>query len=162
MNRLSDLQTIVRVANICNKYGLAKEADQLLNIFTKLAQENLDNTENVDVDMSPMTNSEETNLENKTPNELATQEQVTEVTPDDTKQIDKLMKDINEYWSLTTSFFDNLKNASEIQDIINLKSHIDNLIELSSAITNNPKVDEENKKNVTENLQPILEIKNLI
>ena len=55
-----------------------------------------------------------------------------------------------------------MKNISEIEDIKKFKSYIDNLIELSNAITNNPKVDEENKKNITENLQPILEIKNLI
>ena len=162
MNRLSELQKIVKVSNICNKNGLIKEADQLLNIFTKLAQENLDDTENVNVDVTPVTTTEETKLENKTPNELATQEQATGVAPDDAKQIDKLIKDINQYWSLTTSFFDNLKNISEIEDIKKFKSYIDNLIELSNAITNNPKVDEENKKNITENLQPILEIKNLI
>ncbi len=161
MNRLSELQTIVKVAKICNKNGLIKEADQLLKIFTKLAQENPDTSQSVSEDLAPTETTEETKLENKTPNELATQEQAVEVMPDDTKQIDKLIKDINQYWKLTTSFFNNLKNASDIQDINNLKSHIDTLIELSSAITNNPKVDEENKKNITENLQPILNVKNL-
>ena len=160
MNRLSELQTIVKVSKICNNNGLTKEADQLLNIFTKLAQEN--------AETSPTNNTTEPKSEPKSePAPEAKPTQVPEQTPqeltsEDNSLVNELITDMNSYKTLTINVFDKLKSISSMDEIKNIKPDLTQLIEVSNRLIKNPFIDEESKTNISANLSPILEINDSI
>ena len=160
MNRLSELQTIVKVSKICNNNGLTKEADQLLNIFTKLAQEN--------AETSPANNTTEPKSEPKSepaPESKPTQapEQTPqELTSEDNSLVNELITDMNSYKTLTINVFDKLKSISSMDEIKNIKPDLTQLIEVSNRLIKNPFIDEESKTNISANLSPILEINDSI
>ena len=160
MNRLSELQTIVKVSKIFNNNGLTKEADQLLNIFTKLAQEN--------AETSPANNTTEPKSEPKSepaPESKPTQapEQTPqELTSEDNSLVNELITDMNSYKTLTINVFDKLKSISSMDEIKNIKPDLTQLIEVSNRLIKNPFIDEESKTNISANLSPILEINDSI
>lgn len=160
MNRLSELQTIVKVSKICNNNGLTKEADQLLNIFTKLAQEN--------AETSPANNTTEPKSEPKSepaPEAKPTQApeaKPEEMTSEDNSLVNELITDMNSYKTLTINVFDKLKSISSMDEIKNIKPDLTQLIEVSNRLIKNPFIDEESKTNISANLSPILEINDSI
>jgi hypothetical protein len=152
MNRLSELQTIVKVSKICNNNGLTKEADQLLNIFNKLAQENAETspTNNTTEPKSePAPEAKPTQAPEQTPQEL---------TSEDNSLVNELITDMNSYKTLTINVFDKLKSISSMDEIKNIKPDLTQLIEVSNRLVKNPFIDEESKTNISANLSPILEI----
>lgn len=133
MNRLSDLQTIVRVANICNKYGLAKEADQLLNIFTKLAQENPETANEID----PTESTESSEPESSEP-ETAIDQELNDQLLEYHVSFDELMKDLN--------------SAQTFKDSQSTLPELIKIIDLARVILNNPNLQSENKNILSETL----------
>ncbi len=151
MNRISDLHTIVKLSNICNQHGLIKEADQLLNVFTKLAQEDagtpVDKKAPSDIKLPAVNKAPETTA-------VPTQEQPTTVD----KELEALIKDLNQYTTLSLNVFNSLSTISNIDDVKNLLPDVNELVKLSQSILSNPKIDEENKNNISENLEGILDL----
>lgn len=134
MNRLSELQTIVRVANLCNKNGLIKEADQLLNIFTKLAQEN---PEAEDMPETEPAESAET-PEQETPIEEELNDQLLEYHI----SFNQLMQDLND--------------AQTFKESQNILPELIKIIDLARIILNNPNVESENKNILSEMLPQLV------
>jgi hypothetical protein len=129
MNRISELHTIVRVSNICNKNGLIKEADQLLNIFTKLAQENpdLQNTEELAVPQQ------------KSLNETAPVEPITD------QKLDELTSNINDYNLSAEKLVEDLNTYTDPKEAKQLLPELSRIIDLIRTIVDNPNLDQENK-----------------
>ena len=151
MNRISELHTIVRVSNICNQKGLIKEADQLLNIFTKLAQENsdyqdpnqtkdLDNAETVEPD--PEINKTE---EQKLP---VLDQKLVDQLNDYIKSFDQLMIDLTK---------DNSFNETKM-----LLPELTRIIDLARVILNNPNLQKENKQTLSESLPELVKIQEVL
>ena len=132
MNRLSELQTIVKVSKICNNNGLTKEADQLLNIFTKLAQEN---PESKDTDQTQ-------NLTTEEPEAVQTEEQVMPLV--DQELIDQLKDYIKSFDQIMID----LTNQSSFQETKQSLPELTRIIDLARVIYNNPNLQENNKKNL--------------
>ena len=138
MNRLSELQTIVKVSNICNKNGLIKEADQLLNIFTKLAQENL-----------------ETDAYKP---EAAEPEVVQpEVTVD--KELESQLKD---FIKSSDEMLNSITEEAKLQEIKKLIPELSRIVDLARVIYDNPNLDEYNKKILSESLPELLKLQEVL
>lgn len=138
MNRLSELQTIVKVSNICNKNGLIKEADQLLNIFTKLAQENL-----------------ETDAYKP---EAAEPEVVQpEVTVD--KELESQLKD---FVKSSDEMLNSITEEAKLQEIKKLTPELSRIVDLARVIYDNPNLDEYNKKILSESLPELLKLQEVL
>ena len=142
MNRLSELQTIVKVSKICNNNGLTKEADQLLNIFTKLAQEN---PESKDTDQTQ-------NLTTEEPEAAQTEEQVMPLV--DQELIDQL----NDYIKSFDQIMIDLTNQSSFQETKQSLPELTRIIDLARVIYNNPNLHENNKKILSESLPELVKI----
>lgn len=143
MNRLSELQTIVKISKICNSNGLAKEADQLLNIFTKLAQENpnfQDNTKEMDIPTltQPMSKPTEPEI-------------IPEVNTD-------IINDINDYNSSAEKLVQNLNTITDPVLVKQLLPELNRVIDLIRNILDNPELDESNKKTLSQDLPLYLDI----
>lgn len=149
MNKLSDLQTIIKVSNICNKNGLTKEADQLLNIFTKLAQEK-----------------NETEETGKLTDETSTEKEP-EVLPEaTTPEIDlvdeKLNEQLNNYITSLDQLMQQFTGNTSFEQNKQTLPEVNNLIDLSRTILNNPNLDTENKRVLTESLPELLKIQEVL
>lgn len=155
MNRLSELQTIVRIANICNKNGLIKEADQLLNIFTKLAQENPEFPEDKQQNIE---NEETGDTESDKPKTDQTQETQTEALKPDMEIDQTLIDDLNEYITTSQELFEKLQSDTPLEEMKQSLPDLTRVIDLSRTILNNPNIDADNKKNISEVLPEILKI----
>ena len=142
MNRLSELQTIVKVSKICNNNGLTKEADQLLNIFTKLAQEN---PESKDTDQTQ-------NLTTEEPEAAQTEEQIMPLV--DQELIDQL----NDYIKSFDQIMIDLTNQSSFQETKQSLPELTRIIDLARVIYNNPNLHENNKKILSESLPELVKI----
>lgn len=142
MNRLSELQTIVKVSKICNNNGLTKEADQLLNIFTKLAQEN---PESKDTDQTQ-------NLTTEEPEAAQTEEQVMPLV--DQELIDQLKDYIKSFDQIMID----LTNQSSFQETKQSLPELTRIIDLARVIYNNPNLQENNKKILSESLPELVKI----
>jgi hypothetical protein len=142
MNRLSELQTIVKVSKICNNNGLTKEADQLLNIFTKLAQEN---PESKDTDQTQ-------NLTTEEPEAVQTEEQVMPLV--DQELIDQLKDYIKSFDQIMID----LTNQSSFQETKQSLPELTRIIDLARVIYNNPNLQENNKKILSESLPELVKI----
>jgi hypothetical protein len=123
MNRLSELQTIVKISKICNNNGLTKEADQLLNIFTKLAQE-----------ITDLPKEESVILNTMEPN-------IAEPAIDQT-----LVDKINDFIDSSETLQKNLIENKSMEETKKLLPEITRLIDLARTILSNSKTDEHNKK----------------
>lgn len=142
MNRLSELQTIVKVSKICNNNGLTKEADQLLNIFTKLAQEN---AESKDTDQTQ-------NLTTEEPEAAQTDEQIMPLV--DQELIDQLKDYIKSFDQIMID----LTNQSSFQETKQSLPELTRIIDLARVIYNNPNLHENNKKILSESLPELVKI----
>ena len=142
MNRLSQLQTIVKVSKICNNNGLTKEADQLLNIFTKLAQEN---PESKDIDQTQ-------NLTTEEPEAAQTEEPIMPLV--DQELIDQL----NDYIKSFDQIMTDLTNQSSFQETKQSLPELTRIIDLARVIYNNPNLHENNKKILSESLPELVKI----
>jgi len=144
MNRISELHTIVKVSNICNQNGLIKEADQLLNIFTKLAQENpdlKDPNQTQDLDSTKTVETE--------PEAVQTEEQ--KIPEFDQELVDQL----NEFIPSSDQLLKDISKDSSFEETKQLLPELTRLVDLARVIFNNPNLDIENKKILSESL-PIL------
>lgn len=147
MNRLSELQTIVKISKICNSNGLAKEADQLLNIFTKLAQENpnfQDNTKEMDIPQEAPTLTQP--MSKPTEPEI-----IPEVNTD-------IINDINDYNSSAEKLVQNLNTITDPVLVKQLLPELNRVIDLIRNILDNPELDESNKKTLSQDLPLYLDI----
>ena len=151
MNRISELHTIVRVSNICNQKGLIKEADQLLNIFTKLAQENPDlqvAEENPDSqDIEEVTVPQQTSLNVTEPTKPIVDQKLEDITNDINDynlSAEKLVEDLN--------FYTNPKEAKQ------LLPELSRIIDLIRTILDNPILDQENKNILLRDLPMYVDI----
>lgn len=142
MNRLSELQTIVKVSKICNNNGLTKEADQLLNIFTKLAQEN---PESKDTDQTQ-------NLTTEEPEAAQTDEQIMPLV--DQELIDQLKDYIKSFDQIMID----LTDQSSFQETKQSLPELTRIIDLARVIYNNPNLHENNKKILSESLPELVKI----
>jgi hypothetical protein len=151
MNRISELHTIVRVSNICNKNGLIKEADQLLNIFTKLAQENPDlqvTEENPDLqDIEEVTVPQQTSLN------------VTEPTkPIADQKLEDIANDINDYNLSAEKLVEDLNLYTNPKEAKQLLPELSRVIDLIRTIVDNPNLDQENKNILLRDLPMYVDI----
>ena len=151
MNRISELHTIVRVSNICNKNGLIKEADQLLNIFTKLAQENPDlkdpnQTEGLDSSKTVETE----------PEAVQTEEQKLPVL--DQKLVDQL----NDYIKSFDQLMIDLTKDNSFNETKMLLPELTRIIDLARVILNNPNLQKENKQTLSESLPELVKIQEVL
>jgi hypothetical protein len=151
MNRISELQTIVKVSKICNNNGLTKEADQLLNIFTKLAQESpdlIDPNQTQDLDS---TKTVETKPEAVQPKEQQIPEfdqELTDQLNDFIPSSDQLLKDISK--------------DSTFEETKQLLPELTRLADLARVIFNNPNIDSENKKILSDSLPILVELQEVL
>jgi hypothetical protein len=151
MNRISELQTIVKVSKICNNNGLTKEADQLLNIFTKLAQEDpdlIDPNQTQDLDS---TKTVETKPEAVQPKEQQIPEfdqELTDQLNDFIPSSDQLLKDISK--------------DSTFEETKQLLPELTRLADLARVIFNNPNIDSENKKILSDSLPILVELQEVL
>jgi predicted P-loop ATPase/GTPase len=151
MNRISELHTIVRVSNICNQNGLIKEADQLLNIFTKLAQENSESTE-----PNQTQNMDNTKTVEPEPEATLTEEQkMPEV---DQKLIDQL----NDYIKSFDQLMIDLTKDNSFEETKQLLPELTRIIDLARVIYNNPNLQAENKKTLSESLPELVKIQDVL
>lgn len=132
MNRLSELQTIVKVSKACNSKGLIKEADQLLNIFTKLAQETPENADNTEPAVEPETNKPEIKSE-KTLNDQLIDYQVS---------FDQIMQDLN--------------GSATFEESKNTLPELNKIIDLARVILDNPNLYPEDKKILTDSFPQLI------
>ena len=147
MNRLSELQTIVKVSKICNNNGLTKEADQLLNIFTKLAQENPD----------LQNNAEEMNALQEAP--TVTQPMSQPAEPENLpKENTDIINDINDYNSSAEKLVQNLNMITDPMEVKQLLPELNRVIDLIRTILDYPELDESNKKTLSQALPLYLDI----
>lgn len=143
MNRLSELQTIVKVSNICNKNGLIKEADQLLNIFTKLAQEN------------PETDAYKP--EAAEPEVVQPEVVQPEVTVD--KELESQLKD---FVKSSDEMLNSITEQAKLEDIKKLSPELSRIVDLARVIYDNPNLDEYNKKILSESLPELLKLQEVL
>ena len=143
MNRLSELQTIVKVSNICNKNGLIKEADQLLNIFTKLAQEN------------PETDAYKP--EAAEPEVVQPEVVQPEVTVD--KELESQLKD---FVKSSDEMLNSITEQAKLEDIKKLAPELSRIVDLARVIYDNPNLDEYNKKILSESLPELLKLQEVL
>lgn len=148
MNRLSELQTIVKVSKICNKNGLIKEADQLLNIFTKLAQEN------------PETDAykpEAAEPEAAEPEVVQPEVVQPEVTVD--KELESQLKD---FVKSSDEMLNSITEEAKLQEIKKLTPELSRIVDLARVIYDNPNLDEYNKKILSESLPELLKLQEVL
>jgi hypothetical protein len=148
MNRLSELQTIVKVSKICNNNGLTKEADQLLNIFTKLAQESPDLIDPNDTqDLKNLETIEETVQPEEQQMPTVDQELIDQL-DDFIKSFDQLMID--------------LTKDSSFEETKQLLPELTRIIDLARVIFNNPNLESGNKKTLSESLPELVKIQEVL
>jgi parvulin-like peptidyl-prolyl isomerase len=148
MNRLSELQTIVKVSKICNNNGLTKEADQLLNIFTKLAQESPDLIDPNDTqDLKNLETIEETVQPEEQQMPKVDQELIDQL-DDFIKSFDQLMID--------------LTKDSSFEETKQLLPELTRIIDLARVIFNNPNLESGNKKTLSESLPELVKIQEVL
>mgnify|MGYP000078431956 FL=1 len=147
MNRLSELQTIVKVSKICNNNGLTKEADQLLNIFTKLAQEN--------PDLQNKTEGMDDPQEAPTVTQPMSQPAEPENLPEENTDI---INDINDYNLSAEILVQNLNTITDPKAVKQLLPELIRVIDLIRTILNYPELDESNKKTLSQELPLYLDI----
>jgi hypothetical protein len=147
MNRLSELQTIVKVSKICNNNGLTKEADQLLNIFTKLAQEN--------PDLQNKTEGMDDPQEAPTVTQPISQPAEPENLPEENTDI---INDINDYNLSAEILVQNLNTITDPKAVKQLLPELNRVIDLIRTILNYPELDESNKKTLSQDLPLYLDI----
>jgi hypothetical protein len=151
MNRISELHTIVRVSNICNQKGLIKEADQLLNIFTKLAQESPDSIEPNQTKDLDSTKTVETE-----PEAVQTEEQQTpEVDQELASQLDDFIKSSDQ-------LIKDISKDSTFEETKQLLPELTRLVDLARVIFNNPNLDSENKKILSDSLPILVELQDVL
>lgn len=156
MNRLSELQTIVNISKACNSKGLIKEADQLLNIFTKLAQENPNSTNNNQQDINDSKPEDKASEENKVDQEKEAQPET--ITPEEPEIDQELVDNLNEYITSSEKIFLEFTNNSTLEQNKQLLPEFTRLIDLSRTIMNNPNIDPANQKTISESLPEIIKI----
>jgi len=148
MNRISELQTIVKVSKICNNNGLTKEADQLLNIFTKLAQESPDLIDPNDTqDLKNLETIEETVQPEEQQMPKVDQELIDQL-DDFIKSFDQLMID--------------LTKDSSFEETKQLLPELTRIIDLARVIFNNPNLESGNKKTLSESLPELVKIQEVL
>jgi hypothetical protein len=151
MNRLSELQTIVKVSKICNNNGLTKEADQLLNIFTKLAQESpdlIDSNQTQDLDS---TKTVETKPEAVQPKE----QQIPEFDQE-------LADQLNDFIPSSDQLLKDISKDSTFEETKQLLPELTRLVDLARVIFNNPNIDSENKKILSDSLPILVELQEVL
>ncbi len=151
MNRIPELHTIVKVSNICNKNGLIKEADQLLNIFTKLAQESpdlIDPNQTQDLDS---TKTVETKPEAVQPEE----QQIPEFDQE-------LADQLNDFIPSSDQLLKDISKDSSFEETKELLPELTRLVDLARVIFNNPNLDKENKKILTDSLPILVEMQDIL
>ena len=153
MNRLSELQTIVKVSNICNKNGLIKEADQLLNIFTKLAQENPE----TDAYKPEAAEPEVVQPEVVQPEVVQPEVVQPEVTVD--KELESQLKD---FVKSSDEMLNSITEQAKLEDIKKLAPELSRIVDLARVIYDNPNLDEYNKKILSESLPELLKLQEVL
>ena len=151
MNRISELQTIVKVSKICNNNGLTKEADQLLNIFTKLAQESpdlIDPNQTQDLDS---TKTVETKPEAVQPKE----QQIPEFDQE-------LADQLNDFIPSSDQLLKDISKDSTFEETKQLLPELTRLVDLARVIFNNPNIDSENKKILSDSLPILVELQEVL
>jgi hypothetical protein len=149
MNRLSELQTIVKVSKICNNNGLTKEADQLLNIFTKLAQENPDL-------IDPNQTQDLKNLETIETETVQPEEQ--QMPKVDQELIDQL----DDFIKSSDQLMIDLTKDSSFEETKQLLPELTRIIDLARVIFNNPNLESGNKKTLSESLPILVELQEVL
>jgi len=149
MNRISELQTIVKVSKICNNNGLTKEADQLLNIFTKLAQENPDL-------IDPNQTQDLKNLETiETETVQPEEQQMPKVDQELIDQLDDFIKSFDQLMI-------DLTKDSSFEETKQLLPELTRIIDLARVIFNNPNLESGNKKTLSESLPELVKIQEVL
>jgi hypothetical protein len=149
MNRISELQTIVKVSKICNNNGLTKEADQLLNIFTKLAQENPESKDPNDT--QDLKNLEAIETETVQPEE----QQMPKVDQELIDQLDDFIKSFDQLMI-------DLTKDSSFEETKQLLPELTRIIDLARVIFNNPNLESGNKKTLSESLPELVKIQEVL
>jgi hypothetical protein len=149
MNRISELQTIVKVSKICNNNGLTKEADQLLNIFTKLAQENPESKDPNDT--QDLKNLEAIETEAVQPEE----QQMPKVDQELIDQLDDFIKSFDQLMI-------DLTKDSSFEETKQLLPELTRIIDLARVIFNNPNLESGNKKTLSESLPELVKIQEVL
>ena len=149
MNRISELQTIVKVSKICNNNGLTKEADQLLNIFTKLAQENPESKDPNDT--QDLKNLETIETETVQPEE----QQMPKVDQELIDQLDDFIKSFDQLMI-------DLTKDSSFEETKQLLPELTRIIDLARVIFNNPNLESGNKKTLSESLPELVKIQEVL
>jgi hypothetical protein len=151
MNRLSELQTIVKVSKICNNNGLTKEADQLLNIFTKLAQESPDLIDPNQTQDLNSTKAVETKPEAVQPKE----QQIPEFDQE-------LADQLNDFIPSSDQLLKDISKDSTFEETKQLLPELTRLVDLARVIFNNPNIDSENKKILSDSLPILVELQEVL
>ena len=151
MNRLSELQTIVKVSKICNNNGLTKEADQLLNIFTKLAQESpdlIDPNQTQDLDST------------KT---VETKPQAVQPKEQQIPEFDQELADqLNDFIPSSDQLLKDISKDSTFEETKQLLPELTRLVDLARVIFNNPNIDSDNKKILSDSLPILAELQEVL
>jgi len=151
MNRISELQTIVKVSKICNNNGLTKEADQLLNIFTKLAQESPDLIDPNQTQDLNSTKAVETKPEAVQPKE----QQIPEFDQE-------LADQLNDFIPSSDQLLKDISKDSTFEETKQLLPELTRLVDLARVIFNNPNIDSENKKILSDSLPILVELQEVL
>lgn len=149
MNRISELQTIVKVSKICNNNGLTKESDQLLNIFTKLAQENPDLKDP----------NQTQDLKNLGTTETETAQPEEQQMP----KVDQVLIDqLDDFIKSSDQLMIDLTKDSSFEETKQLLPELTRIIDLARVIFNNPNLESENKKTLSESLPELVKIQEVL